>query len=117
MNVNVKVALTDEQRNVMYRNLTGKDVKRMVSRREVNDFVQGCIDAVLQPGSTAKLLARDLSEVECRILAARGPGEVRAPQRSLLEIDPEDAEWLADKSPSYIRGWNQVKRRKNYAGR
>jgi len=31
---------------------------------------------------------------------------------SLYEIDDEDYEILKDKPPSYIRGWNLVKRKK-----
>ncbi len=39
MNVNVKVSLTDEQRETMFRRLNF-DKKGLVSRKDVNDFVQ-----------------------------------------------------------------------------
>ena len=47
MNVNVKLSLTDEQRNVLKRRLTGKDVKAMISRKEVNELVQDFIASLL----------------------------------------------------------------------
>lgn len=47
MNVNCKVTLTDEERNIMLRNMTGITRKRMVSRSEVNDFVAGCVQGIL----------------------------------------------------------------------
>lgn len=47
MNVNIKLSLTDEQRNTLYRNMTGKDVKRMVSRAEVNELVNDYINDMM----------------------------------------------------------------------
>lgn len=47
MNVNCKVSLTDEQRNTMFRNLNGGDSKKMVSRADVNAFVQKKIEECL----------------------------------------------------------------------
>jgi len=41
MNVNCKVSLTDEQRNVMFRNINNSDsTTRRVTRKEVNEFVE-----------------------------------------------------------------------------
>ena len=48
MNVNVKISLTDEERNTLYRRITGKDVKRMISRKEVCELVQQHIDDLLE---------------------------------------------------------------------
>ena len=47
MNVNVKITLSDEQRNVMYRRISGKNVKRLISRAEVNQLVQDFIASQL----------------------------------------------------------------------
>jgi hypothetical protein len=51
MNVNVKVTLTDEERNVMANRLTGTLSKKMVSRADVNDFVKKQIERFLAVGS------------------------------------------------------------------
>ena len=48
MNVNIKVSLTDQERNLLKRKLTGKDVKAMVSRKEVNELVDGFMKAMLE---------------------------------------------------------------------
>ena len=55
MNVNCRVTLTDEQRNTLYRRITGKDVKRMVSRKEVCELVNDFIDELLRHGSSNEL--------------------------------------------------------------
>ena len=48
MNVNIKVSLTDDQRNLIKRKLTGKAVKSMVTRKEVNYMVNGFMQALLE---------------------------------------------------------------------
>jgi hypothetical protein len=51
MNVNVKISMTDEQRNVMFRRLTGKNGKGMVSRADVNLWVKEQLERFLANGS------------------------------------------------------------------
>lgn len=51
MNVNVKLSLTDEERNVMFRRLTGKSTKGMVSRADVNEWVKKELEKFLTLGS------------------------------------------------------------------
>jgi hypothetical protein len=50
MNVNVKITLNDEQRNALYRRISGKNVKRLISRAEVNQLVQDFIASQLSGG-------------------------------------------------------------------
>ena len=59
MNVNIKLTLTDEERNLMLRNMTGVTRKRMVSRSEVNDFVTGCVAGMLVEVPVPKELVVD----------------------------------------------------------
>ena len=51
MNVNCKIALTDEERNVMFRRLTGKNGKGMVSRADVNNWIKDHLQSFLTLGS------------------------------------------------------------------
>jgi hypothetical protein len=51
MNVNVKLSLTDEERNTMFRRLTGKTTKGMVSRADVNQWVKDQLQTFLTLGS------------------------------------------------------------------
>jgi hypothetical protein len=53
MNVNVKLSISDEDRNLMSRRLTGKDSKKMVSRAEVNNWVKDQLEKFLRLGSPA----------------------------------------------------------------
>ena len=47
MNVNVKLTITDEQRNQLAKVIDNTETKRLATRKDVNGFVQGCIDAAL----------------------------------------------------------------------
>ena len=51
MNVNVKISISDEDRNIMFRRLTGKDTKGMVSRADVNEWVKEKLESFLRLGS------------------------------------------------------------------
>lgn len=51
MNVNCKLTLTDEQRNTMFRRLTGKATKGMVSRADVCNWVNEQLERFLTLGS------------------------------------------------------------------
>ena len=44
MNVNCKISLTDEERNRLAALLDGNVSKRLATRKDVNEFVIGCID-------------------------------------------------------------------------
>ncbi len=48
MNGNFKYTLTDEQRNQLYINLTGKNTKGMVSRADVCRLLQEALDEALK---------------------------------------------------------------------
>lgn len=61
MNVNCKVSLTDEQRNLLYRRITGKDVKRLISRKEVCELVDDYIATLLNGSSEPE---PDQAEIE-----------------------------------------------------
>ena len=62
MNVNVKITLSDEQRNVMYRRISGKNVKRLISRAEVSQLVQDFIASQLSGTFVNEPEAPDIQE-------------------------------------------------------
>ena len=101
MKVNLSLEVTESQRNVLARLLTGKDIKRLATRDEVREFVAGCIES--------------LTEREGAVLPADAAIALPQPRVSvgdLLTIDPEDEEILRGKAPGYIVGWNRVKRKR-----
>jgi hypothetical protein len=63
MNVNCKLTLTDEERNVMFRRLTGKNGKGMVSRAEVNQWVKDKLQSFLSIGSPSTETVEEEIEV------------------------------------------------------
>ena len=62
MNTNIRITLTDAQRNVLKRRLTGKDTKAMISRAELNELVQGYVNELL----LYKPIQKPLLEAEYR---------------------------------------------------
>lgn len=48
MNMNLKLSFTDEQRNLIKRKLTGKDVKALATRSDITEMVEGFVASVLE---------------------------------------------------------------------
>jgi len=88
----VPIELDDNQRNTLATVLDGRITSRLATRADIKAFVEGCIDAVL----TIETRQRNAS-----------PGTVKAEVIDLYHH--HDDPHLLNKSPSYIRGWNQVK--------
>lgn len=63
MNVNCKLTLTDEERNVMFRRLTGKSGKGMVSRADVNNWVKDHLQSFLSLGSPTTEQVEEIKEI------------------------------------------------------
>ena len=54
MNVNCKISLTDSERNTLAKMLDGKQTKRLATRKDVNDFVTGCIEYAVSTAAQPK---------------------------------------------------------------
>lgn len=99
MIVNIRIELPDTERETMFQNLTGTEYRRKVSRAQVREFVEGCVEAASR-----------------RVMLSPTPEAIRAadaPASSFTAAEQSEIERLrADgKSDSYIRGWLQVGRR------
>lgn len=93
MNVNCKVSLTDEERNVMYRRLTGKNGKGMVSRMEVNNWVKDKIQNFLSLGSPS-------TEFVC--------GSSETIPKKVQSTDGEEVEWVMKQNRLLTSRVNQL---------
>lgn len=110
MKTNVSIDLNDEDRNKLANMLDGKATARLATRKEIVEICQRHIGGLVEQSS-------GFDKVIIGVDPAK-PGsdrtvvsEVRNGKISpLSEVDAEDFVFLKDKSPSYIRGWNQVKR-------
>lgn len=98
MKTNVAIELTDEQRDYLATLIDGKPTKRLATRQDVNNLVQQFIGAAV---SQAEYSGGKVDEHNNVHATAKG---------DLYTIDPEDRKFLDGKDPSYVRGWNQVKR-------
>ena len=88
MNVNVKLSLTDEQRNVMHRRLTGKNGKGMVTRADVNEWVKEQIERFLILGSpTTETVIPVVPRREA--VEKTDDAEIRTPEE-VIEFDLND---------------------------
>lgn len=95
MNTIIRVSLDDAERNRMACNISGKEVKRMVSREELNDFVAGCI-------AGAVAVAHGVSE----IAAAGASSAAKVVTSALRDDDPRVIKLRAEgRNSGYIRGW------------
>jgi hypothetical protein len=103
MKVNANVEINDEQRNVLARLIDGKTVKRLATRDEVREYINGCIASLVEETRIA-----DVPETEAPV-ATTSP---RSSTSDLMRIDPEDEEILKDKEPGFVMGWNRWKRRR-----
>lgn len=90
MNGNFKYALDDSQRNTLHTYLTGKDTKTLVTRKQVCEFLQGTLDAALQPAQPPEHGA---------LRASATPAWIEEETARLRDEGHDD---------SYIRGWLQV---------
>jgi hypothetical protein len=96
MNVNCKVSLTDEQRNVMFRKLKGG--KGMVSRKDVNAFVEQKIEECLNGGTLVPMGMSVVEITEQRdFKPSRGdePYVFKAKDESLRAIHSRMLDWEA----------------------
>jgi hypothetical protein len=99
MKTNVSIELDKAQRDYLATLIDGKVTKRLASRSDitklVNQFIGGTIAQAEYSGGKA-----DIPESQSNY----------NPSSDLYSIDPEDRKFLDGKDPSYVRGWNQVKR-------
>jgi len=85
MNVNCKLSLTDEQRNTMFRRLTGKTGKGMVSRADVNNWVKDHLQSFLSLGSPT---TEQVEEVET----------VRLTDEEFDNLEQGEIEWIIEQN-------------------
>ena len=99
MNVNIKLTLSDQDRNMIARKIAGKDIKRLCSRAEVVDLVNG-----FMAGYLTELTAEYTNSV------LHHPGQVTAatPPRlaapDLSRVPEKYADQTDQWKVSYLRG-------------
>jgi len=92
MNVNIKLSLSDEERNLIARKIAGKDIKRLCSRADVVEMVNGFM---------AGFLTEVKKEAAVKTLDTQ-PSPLVAPDLSLVPEKYADQtdQWKI----SYLRG-------------
>ena len=93
MKTNIGIELDDHQRDLLANYFDGKVSKRLATRRDMTEFVMGCVNMAIQNAMGG--------ETQVAAATALTPAEEREVKR-LRATGAND---------SYIRGWIQVMRR------
>lgn len=133
MIINPRFEVSDEQRSALAILLAGKPVKRLATRAEFSEFLQGCLTALPDmqthmdaPASYAETdqemrnsgqSLRDCTDKRMNRYD-HGDGENRGARlmRLVERARREDREALAGKSDSFVIGWCKVKYRNELGG-
>ena len=111
MITNIRVDMNDEQLNALARHISPSTPKRLATRKEVCEFVEGCI-AAIDTITIPDQAAVDSHEVGRHSLALAGipPGRPRLSMTSLIHrARTEDRDQLRGKSDGFVIGWCKVK--------
>ena len=100
MKTNIPVLLTDLERNIIFQKVKGKDVKSLVSRKELVDLVNGFIAGILDH-------AADSGSVTA---TARLPDELHLSAALKAALDNRGYCVGHAARLGFIRGWNSVGR-------
>ncbi len=111
MKVALSLEVTDTVRNSLACEVDGRSGARLATRAEVRAYLEGCLNSLAGPTRTVAASETRANDGASSTLPAppRSPSPGLASE--LYRIDPEDEERLRGKPPSYIYGWNKVKRR------
>ena len=109
MIVNCRLEVTDEQRAALACLLTPKRPARLATRKEFNEYVEGCIAAIPELGVLNS--ATNVAENEpTRNFTPKIRASGRMSLNQMIErARREDARALAGKTDGFVIGWCKVK--------
>jgi hypothetical protein len=96
MNVNIKLSLTDIERNTMYRNLFGGTSAKKVSRAQVSEFVQKKVREALVMDCTESVI--DFSQIEDVMKESISLPPVRLTDEDIDELEPGEIEYMIEQN-------------------
>ena len=98
------VSITDPERNLIARKLAGKNVKRMVSRKEINEMVAGFMEGLLQ-------------DIENESIERAGfdiPAARTLPPPDLTNVPKKYRDKPVSWQIGWLRGWEKVGQKRLY---
>lgn len=109
MKTNVSIELTDDQRDALASMIDGKDNTRLATRKEITAIAQQHLGGMARVAEAAAFEDVYEDDQEAAALVAAGippAGEIYVVDTS----DPLSRTMARPDDPSYVRGWNQVKK-------
>lgn len=104
------VELTDDQRDAIANMIDGKDTTRLATRKEITAIVQFHV-AGLARYAEAKTF-EEVHDEDRDAVMADADGTPMSDLYVVDDTDPLSRTMALPDDPSYVRGWNQVKRDK-----
>ena len=109
MKTNVSIELTDDQRDALATMIDGKDTTRLATRKEITAIAQNHIGGMARVAEADAFedVYEDDQEAAALVKAGIPPdGDLYVVDHT----DPLTRTMAKPDDPSYIRGWNQVKK-------
>ncbi len=103
MKINVPIEISNDDLVALSNLIDAKVTKRRATRKDVAALCNQHIGGLIAMAKSHDLV----------VTLEPDPQFKHPTPTNLYRIDPEDQAVLAGKDPSYIRGWNQVKRSKS----
>jgi hypothetical protein len=111
MKVLVSLEVQKEVRNALACEVDSRKSARLATRAEVRMYLEGCLNSLAGPTRTVAASHGRANDGASTTPPASPRSPSPGPASDLYRIDPEDEERLRGKPPSYVYGWNKVKRR------
>ena len=106
MKTNVSIELTDDQRDALASMIDGKDNTRMATRKEITAIAQNHLGGMARVAEAETFEDVADEDQDWKDALAGPTGDLYV----IDHTDPLTRVMAVPDDPSYVRGWNQVKR-------
>lgn len=109
MKTNLGIELTDDQRDALANMIDGKDTPRMATRKEITAIAQNHLGGMARKAEAETF--EDVEESDQEAAALIVSGVPVAGDLYVVDLtDPLSRTMAHPADPSYVRGWNQVRK-------
>ena len=110
MKTNLGIELTDDERDALANLIDGKDTTRLATRNEIKAIAQNHLGGMARLAEAQTFEDVEDEDTEGAASAAYGDGAPKGELYVVDHTDPLTRTMAKPDDPSYVRGWNQVKK-------